>query len=107
LVKNNEKAGKTVFSIEFTSLPPIELNIIAGEAVHQLRSALDHLIWQLVDKKTRGPDTAFPFYKTRALYKADPRGKIKGIASKAKHILDTIKLSSQPFEGHIQSCACI
>lgn len=44
--------------------PPVRWSIIIGEMVHNLRSALDHLAWQLVrangGKPTR--DTGFPIF---------------------------------------------
>src|SRR5688572_14957705 len=45
--------------------PPVPLifSILAGETVYQLRSALDHLVYQLVISETKQPPTfnsAFP-----------------------------------------------
>lgn len=42
--------------------PPPELNVIAGEALYQARSALEHLVWALVkaNHKKPGKDHTFP-----------------------------------------------
>jgi hypothetical protein len=44
--------------------PPIKWSIIIGEIVHNLRSALDHLAWQLVKANGNKPDraTGFPIF---------------------------------------------
>jgi hypothetical protein len=44
--------------------PPIKWSIIIGEIVHNLRSALDHLAWQLVKANGEKPDrnTGFPIF---------------------------------------------
>jgi hypothetical protein len=47
--------------------PPIELGVVAGEIVHQLRSSLDHLMTELVLIRTgtRGDTPLFPIYSTK------------------------------------------
>jgi hypothetical protein len=47
---------------------PIEFSTIGGDLVHNLRSALDHLAWQLVlsDGGTPGRHTSFPIYRDEA-----------------------------------------
>lgn len=44
---------------------PLRLSIICGDLVHNLRSALDHLVWQLVLAEGNEPDRAnsFPIYE--------------------------------------------
>ena len=48
--------------------------VLIGEILHNLRSALDHLIWQLVILETGAPPTttktAFPIFETAAGYKS-------------------------------------
>jgi hypothetical protein len=53
-------------------LPPLRLSIICGDAVHNLRTALDHLVWQLVltegnepGKLNSFPRIPFQFTPTR------------------------------------------
>ena len=56
---------------EFSGIPP-GLPLIAGEAAHQLRSALDHLVWQLVIANTgatpTGTKSGFPIFKNEKGY---------------------------------------
>jgi hypothetical protein len=44
--------------------PPVKWSIVIGEIIHNLRSALDHLAWQLVKANGEKPDrdTGFPIF---------------------------------------------
>ena len=48
---------------------PMSLNIIIGEALYQQRSALDHLIWQLIDHAKARPTnkSGFPIFTTEGV----------------------------------------
>jgi len=68
---------------------PLLFSIICGEAVHNLRSALDHLIWQLVlaEGNRPGRSNTFPIYskakdfETKVRLPRDPkRSPLHGIA---------------------------
>jgi hypothetical protein len=54
----------------FGEEPPLRFAVIIGEIVHDLRSALDHLIWQLVaaNPNGKGPSSRnqFPIYTDKA-----------------------------------------
>jgi hypothetical protein len=52
------------FKMAITEQPPLAIGVILGDVVHNLRSALDHLVWQLVLKANRVPGdwTRFPLY---------------------------------------------
>jgi hypothetical protein len=77
---------------------PPAWGILVGDFVHNLRSALDYLVWQLVIHETGNPpvtfDTQFPIFQTEAGYKS--RGepvRLKGVGAKAKALIKTL----QPF----------
>jgi len=57
-----QDAKTSVFALVIERSPPLELAVLAGEVVHQLRSALDHLANQLVRVAGNTPTrrTAFP-----------------------------------------------
>ena len=42
-------------TLEITEQPPIELSVIAGEIIYQLRSALDHMFFETVSRHWDGP----------------------------------------------------
>ena len=51
--------------------PPLRLSVLLGDFLHNLRSSLDHLAWQLVlaNGGTPGEATSFPIYARRRKYK--------------------------------------
>jgi hypothetical protein len=96
----NPKTGDTFYRVWFPSDPPANFALIAGEAVHHLRSCLDHLAWQLVEASGGSPDhrTEFPIYKmppTSSKEKADFNRKVKGICSAAISVIETV----QPYQS--------
>jgi hypothetical protein len=62
---------------------PIEFSLIAGDAVNNLRAALDHLAWQLVIASggTPGRHTAFPLSDTEAEFERRVRNPPKNRTS--------------------------
>lgn len=62
--------GNGKVTLELTEPPPIEISVIAGEVIYQLRSALDHIFFALVQQSYSGgqvPDDVrttcqFPLY---------------------------------------------
>ncbi len=76
---------------------PVLLPLVAGEAAHQLRSALDHLVWQLVVANTgeppRGTRSGFPIFKTEEGYDARAASMIAGVSDGAARRIR----AAQPF----------
>ena len=73
-----------------------------GEIFYNLRSALDHLVWQLVlaNGKTPGRDNSFPIIKNEDDWQTQKTGKrwmLKGVSQSAE---DTIQCL-QPYTGGI------
>lgn len=68
--------------------PPIEWSVIAGEIVHDLRSALEHLVWQLVEASGGKPSTSnqWPVAATEQQFVRQterPRGMLDGLSREA------------------------
>ena len=66
-------AQEIIFTVQgaIPNVPPF-FSIVAGEALYQLRSALDHLVYQLIVAKTNAPPTfnsAFPIIGNGKLVK--------------------------------------
>ena len=72
---------------------PIQWSIRVGEFAYNLRSALDHLVWQLVMVKGDGPDKRTEFPIQGEWNASNFRKNLKGVNQSAK---DYIK-SVQPF----------
>lgn len=70
--------------------PPIELAILAGEVVHQMRSALDHLANQLVRAAGNTPtrSTSFPTARERPQKGINVPG---GVGSRALQIIESLQ----------------
>lgn len=88
--------------------PPIEWSIRAGEFAYNLRSALDHLVWQLVEVNGGKPSNsnAFPIYNP--IYEDSPTDKeiehrlrraigcrLRGVSPCAKHYIKSV----QPYKN--------
>ena len=81
----NENAKRlSVVVRDFKDFPP-EFGIIAGEALHQLRSALDHLVWQLFKHSNIEPPgrkTGFPiFLEGGKKYEDGCKSMIRGLSA--------------------------
>jgi hypothetical protein len=51
----DRKASRYFVTVHIKQEPPIAWSVIVGEFVHNLRSALDHLVWQLIVAAGREP----------------------------------------------------
>ncbi len=65
--------GHSVYSLKVHREPPPSWGTIVGEALHDIRSALDHLAWQLGRLVNDPPPnrTAFPIFDSCAKYMAE------------------------------------
>jgi 3',5'-cyclic AMP phosphodiesterase CpdA len=94
---------KPIADTDIQNVPtlPIDVVSIAGDLVHNLRAALDHLAQQLAlvgcpaltDKELR--QIEFPIAETQAKYKTDKARKIKGMRPEAIEAIDRLK----PYKG--------
>jgi hypothetical protein len=87
---------------EFGEAGP-RISILAGEVAHQLRSALDHLAWQLVEanQQTLNEHTAFPvrrapFSNGRSFVRTTTRGgTLQGVPPAAARLIE----EAQPYHA--------
>jgi hypothetical protein len=80
--------------------PPPRLGVILGDLVHNVRSALDHLVWQLVlwngeTPKRGSAGSTFPFAMTKSAWKATKKRSLLGVSEKHRAILQ----QAQPYKG--------
>ncbi len=71
-VTNEPKTGELLFEVRFNRSIPPDLALIAGDAIHNLRTALDHATWELVgiDGGVQDRNLAFPAGRTRSDYES-------------------------------------
>lgn len=75
---------------------PFEILAVAGDVIQNLRSALDHLAFQLAEVNGHGSDqTAFPIGKSAQDYESIKTRKVNGISSTAVELIDSLK----PYKG--------
>lgn len=85
-------------------LPP-RLSILAGEAVHQMRSVLDHLIWELIFIKTTKPPnfhSAFPIVGTGRMGKRGWQTASEAYESQTSRLKDVIPPKTLALVEHLQ-----
>jgi hypothetical protein len=86
-----------LFRSQRDSPKPTWLSPLIGDCVHNLRAALDYLVWELVHitGTTGSTKTEFPIFTNVALYRAHAPQKIRGVPPEAEAIFERL----QPFYG--------
>jgi hypothetical protein len=79
--------------------PPGRLGVILGDVLHNTRSALDHLVWQLVILNGGTPNggaggNAFPIARSEAAWRTAQKRQLAGVAEAHRKIIE----KTQPFK---------
>jgi hypothetical protein len=94
-IVRDQHAQTDVFRFKIREQISAMVAVIIGEAIHHLRSALDHLIYQLVDANGNlvgdGGRLYFPCFETAPKKEAEFSGKIKGVAPRAEHMIRALQ----------------
>ncbi|MBI1954902.1 MAG: hypothetical protein HYS38_00750 [Acidobacteria bacterium] len=99
---NNVQAIEKLRELHLGREVPIRFSVLAGEIIHQMRSALDHLAWQLSNKTYREKCPAaieFPIFKkdpTKENKTKEYTRKVQGISPPAQAIIESL----QPYKGN-------
>jgi hypothetical protein len=91
--RNPHTSERSYYLADVADIPD-EIAAICGDALHNLRSALDHLAYQLVLAAGNTPTkrTAFPIADSATEYSSAPiRGKIKLMGQDAIRLIDALK----------------
>jgi hypothetical protein len=96
-VDDNPESDQREFRLVRARPVPVGLSIIGGDAIHNLRSTLDYLIWQLALANGTKPNnrTAFPVWRSEADFVAGRPGCAKGVSEDALEVLYGLK----PYRG--------
>jgi hypothetical protein len=89
------QSGKHEIRARKFAEPDPALGLIAGDLVHNLRSALDHIVYALAalgDQK-RGERTAFPIYDNEKAYLRHRSELLRGVPDEQARVIDQL----QPF----------
>jgi hypothetical protein len=84
--KSKPKISQVQFCVDNAKPIPPDFSLVIGDALHNLRSALDHLVWHLVESAGNCPDdkTYFPIYEH--LVKSPKKDTAQEIARKIKGV---------------------
>ena len=95
--KHDSKSGTVQYVVSEAREIPTAFPLISGDILFNLRSALDHLAYQLVIVSGNRPDrhTAFPIFETVEAYEAGSHRKIKLMSQPAQN---AIRLTN-PYKG--------
>jgi len=95
--ENDRLTGYNVYRIFDVQAPPAEIGLFTGDIIHNLRSALDHLAYQLVyaNGSTHSKQTAFPIWDSASEYQAQRARRVKGMAQAAIDAIDV----TEPYQG--------
>lgn len=95
--ETDPETGYYHFNVTNVQTPPREVGLIAGDAIHNLRSALDHLACYLVLANGNRPSrqTCFPIFDSAAKYQAMDTKKVRGMSQDAIDAIDAAK----PYKG--------
>ena len=95
-------AREYVLRAHISAQPSPDLSILAGDCAHNLRSALDHIVFQLAQCHHNGPlpesaakSVEFPIYTTKTAYRDQAPRKIKLLHPKVQEIIKAM----QPYHG--------
>jgi hypothetical protein len=81
------------YVVRIVNEPPLRLGTILGDYAHNLRSALDNLMWQLVllRKGTPTRRTQFPIFVRRADYRKQAPTMIRGVARRDRGTIERMQ----------------
>jgi hypothetical protein len=81
VTESKNKGAKHIVRVQTDEIIPSEWALMVGDFVHNLRSALDHLVHQLVtyNRGTVTTRTAFPIFADATKYRQGITGQINGV----------------------------
>jgi len=96
--KSDPQTRELIYYMVRVENVPLSIAAICGDALQNLRTALDHLASQLVSTAgggERSDSAAFPIGASAKKYKAMVARKVEGMGQRAKNAIDAV----EPYEG--------
>lgn len=91
--RNDE--GRLVYYLSGVADIPIDISLITGDVIQNLRSALDQLAYELWVRESNGQGRStkiyFPIDNDEASYRKGKAGKTQGISAQSLAIIDSLK----------------
>jgi hypothetical protein len=90
-------SGKTLYEVTFVADIPVEIPLLIGDALQNLRTSLDYLAWEWVLATAGTPTkrTSFPITESAQKYLSDSPGKVAGMR---QEVIDKIA-TYKPYKG--------
>ncbi len=82
--------------IDAPTIPAIEWALLIGDCVHNLRSALDYIAWELAGADPADGKTMFPIYLTRDGYRANFKKRIRRLPREAQTLIEQLQPYNTP-----------
>jgi hypothetical protein len=97
VVIEEDSSGDLVYRIRIQAPIPVSWSADIGDLLHNLRSALDHLAWELVVANGQQPtrDTSFPISDNEPRFKYNLQRKLNGASAVARTAVENLK----PYKG--------
>ncbi len=101
VVQDDPDTGDRAFTVKILHQPPLEWSAVVGDAVHNLRAALDLLVCELVrgEGQPIKDNTSFPIFRSKDAFdnafKSGVPGQIKGAPKDAIRLIRRLK----PYKG--------
>lgn len=91
--KREDPTGDLVYTVEILEQLPPDLGAVVGDAVHNIRSVLELLTWQLVRANGGHPnkDTSFPICRTQASFDQTAQRCLAGASIRAVRFVKRLK----------------
>jgi hypothetical protein len=89
-VRSREEVLYECFAVERTRMPE-DWPLVLGDAIQNIRSSLDHAIWDITPKRTRSRRTAFPIFTDRCEFQVRGSPMIAGIPSPIRTSVENIQ----------------
>lgn len=92
-------SGRRNFHLRIHEEAPLVFNVVVGEVVQHLRSALDYLLYQLLDINGAEVKAShyFPIANDETHFLKTYRSKVKGIGDRAEQVIKDLK----PYRGDV------
>lgn len=99
--EDDPQSGQRTYYVRILKEIPLEFSALIGDILQNLRSALDHLAWHLVQSspvtpKAPAKDIYFPIFETAREYTTGKMRKIQGMSDAAIKAIDRLEPYYRP-----------
>lgn len=92
--RRDPQTRRLIYFVNNVDQPDPQLAEIVGDALHNLRSSLDHIAYRLVENGSGQPPSRriyFPIFDDRTNYESDGHRQVRGASPNAVQVIDAIR----------------